>query len=101
MDREQRYREELAQSQSARNSPFVPPIITINRPPSDLRRSAPPMERTGPFGEFARLSETPPPRASRRRVDRFEDRFGDLGRPGKSSRPAKRSHGWRACVVQG
>ncbi|KAK3679993.1 hypothetical protein LTR78_000370 [Recurvomyces mirabilis] len=68
-----------------------PPLITINRPEEDLRRSMSPLERTGRYGGFARLSASPPPRASRHRVDRFGDRFGGLGLPGGGFRDERLS----------
>ena len=64
-----------------RSSP--PPIFTFTAPREEQRRSRPPEERRSPFDSFLRLSETPQPRASRRRIDTFGDIFGDLDRPGK------------------
>ncbi|KAK4565621.1 hypothetical protein LTR86_003469 [Recurvomyces mirabilis] len=68
-----------------------PPLITINRPDEDLRRSMSPLERTGRYGGFPRMSASPPPRASRHRVDRFSDRFGGLELPSRGIRDQRPS----------
>ena len=62
-----------------------PPVITLNEPMEQQRRSHPAFEPPGQYGRFLRLSETPPERPSRNRIDRFGDVFGGYGRPGKPS----------------
>jgi len=60
-----------------------PPVITLNGPSEQQRRSFPPRERPDAYGRMVRLSETPPARASGNRIDPFRDVFGGCGRPGK------------------
>ena len=68
-----------------RYQPSPPPIVTVTAPREEQRRSITPLERRGPYGSFARYSETPPPRGSRWTVDRFDDTFGDVPESSKSS----------------
>jgi hypothetical protein len=56
----------------------------VTAPREEQRRSVMPMERRGPYGSFARYSETPPPRGSRWTVGRYDETFGDIPEFSKS-----------------
>lgn len=58
---------------------FGPPLITVSNP----YQQQPQPGQSGPYASFARMSETPPPRPSRYRIDGFQDVFGGYERPGK------------------
>jgi hypothetical protein len=63
--------------------PVPPPIVTVTAPTEDQRRSITPSLRRGSYAYFRRESESPAPRASRRRLSNYQDMFGNMPAPGK------------------
>ena len=59
-----------------RRSP--PPILTVTTSREEQRGFVPPQECLGPYGSYARFSETPPPRLPTLRVAAFDETFRDV-----------------------